>query len=270
MVIVANEFLDTVPVHVVRVSRGALHEVYVKAAPEGLVQTWGDLSAEAALEIEFLFGALDPRRLETFTADGFLEVFPALGHLMRQVARVMPVGSFVNIDYGEWFRSPTWASEPGSLLRVEQQGGPARPIEQERLGGGWGQPAGEGRPSPEWGAEDRPLRRRTVRGYFKHQVVANVLARPGKQDLTADVDFSAVDLHGREEGFETVLFTTLAAFLQAGGANRELQTLRDEAAAVASCRSDPLEADRQATVLANLLNEGDLGRAFKVMVQVRE
>ena len=56
------------------------------------------------------------------------------------------------------------------------------------------------------------------RGYFKHQLVVDILARPGRQDLTADVDFAALDLHGRREGFETVLFTTLAAFLSGGGA----------------------------------------------------
>ena len=93
------------------------------------------------------------------------------------------------------------------------------------------------------------------------------LARPGKQDLTADVDFAAVDLHGRRHGFQTVLFTTLAAFLRAGGAEAELQALLDGAGATAS---DPLEADRQATVLKNLLDERDLGGAFKLMVQARE
>ena len=106
------------------------------------------------------------------------------------------------------------------------------------------------------------------------------LARAGRQDLTADVDFAALDLHGRKEGFETVLFTTLAGFLRGGGAEDELRALRARLAdrfdppgapaAVATSEPDPLEADRQATVLANLLDEDDLGGAFKLMVQVRE
>ena len=132
------------------------------------------------------------------------------------------------------------------------------------------------------------------------------LARAGRQDLTADVDFAALDLHGREQGFESVLFTTLTAFLHAGGAQAELEALRaafapgppvpsapvpnrpapDEAADPLQAAglpggagllesvglpegADVLEADRQATVLANLLDESDLGGAFKVMVQVR-
>ncbi len=146
----------------------------------------------------------------------------------------MPSGSFVNVDYGDWF--------PGLTLA----GGPR-------------------------GGEAPRRRRRTVRGYFKHQMVLDPLARAGRQDLTADVDFAALDLHGRGEGFETVLFTTLAAFLRGGGAEDELRVLRSGSEAA---RPDPapdvLEADRQATVLQNLLDERDLGGAFKLMVQVRE
>ena len=251
MVIVGNEFLDAAPAHVVDVGGGALREAYVEVDSSSLVRTWGEVSAAAADEIELLFGARDARELEAFTEDGTLELFPALGELMRQVAGVMPSGSLVNVDYGEWF--------PGVSL------------------------PGEG-----WGLDGRARRRRTVRGYFKHQLVLDPLARAGRQDLTADVDFAAVDLHGGREGFETVLLTTLGAFLRGGGAEDELGALRAEAAAGAMEMApaaaaaapashaappeevDPLEADRQATVLEKLLDEGDLGGAFKLMVQVRE
>ena len=156
----------------------------------------------------------------------------------------------MNVDYGEWFS------------------GLAAP----------GRKSGE----PRWGLEGRRRRRRTVRGYFKHQLVLDPLARAGRQDLTADVDFAALDLHGRNVGFETILFTTLAGFLRGGGAEDELRALRADLAdtasdplaalraAVATSGPDPLEADRQATVLTNLLDEDDLGGAFKLMVQVRE
>ncbi len=177
VVIVGNEFVDAMPVHLVAVGGDSLRETYVQLTPPSLAQTWGELSAAAAAEIELLFGTLDPRRLEAFTEDGILEIFPGLGELTRQVATVMPSGSFVNIDYGEWF--------PG-LPQVGEC----------------------------WGLEGRTKRRRTIRGYFKHQMVLDPLARAGRQDLTADVDFAALDLHGRQEGLETVLFTTLAAFLR--------------------------------------------------------
>ena len=260
VVVVGNEFLDAVPVHLVRVAEGALSEAYVEAATPGtgmagapeastgapsLELTWGPLSDAAAAELESLFGPLEPGRLAVLTEDGIIEVFPGLGDLVRQVVEVMPSGTFVNVDYGEWF--------------------PGVPRCGER-----------------WGLEGRTKRRRTVRGYFKHQMVLDPLARAGRQDLTADVDFAAVDLHGRQHGFETVVFTTLAAFLRGGGAQAELEALRGDPTAPGlrgkavlqtpnpGEAADVLEADRQATVIHNLLDESDLGGAFKVMVQVRE
>ena len=243
VVVIGNEFVDALPAHVVSVSSDQMREVYVKATQGSLLETWGELSDAARAEIELLFGSLDLRRLGAFTVDGILEVFPGLGDLTRQVARMMPSGSLVYIDYGDWF--------PGLA------------------------PAGE-----RWGLEGRAKRHRSIRGYFKHQMVLDPLARAGGQDLTADVDFAALDLHGRQEGFETVLFTTLAGFLRGGGAEGELQILRAAAphgaaastapTAASGAAADPLEADRQATVLQNLLDERDLGGAFKLMVQVRE
>ena len=235
-VIVGNEFLDALPVHLVNVEETTMREAYVESAHAGLAQTWGAVSDDAAAEIELLFGRLDPGRLEGLTEDGILEISPGLGDLVRQVADVMPSGSFVNIDYGEWFPDLVSSQGPACACQV-------------------------------WGLEGRARRRRTVRGYFKHQMVTDPLARAGSQDLTADVDFGALDLHGRLAGFETVLFTTLAAFQRGGGAEDELRALRDGSTETAS---DTLEADRQATVLTKLLDEQDLGGAFKVMVQVKE
>jgi SAM-dependent MidA family methyltransferase len=230
VVMVANEFLDTVPVHLVTVRGDTIREAYVETVELGLAQTWGEPSEKTRTEIERLFGTIDPLHLRPFSEDGMLEIFPGLDGLLCQVAGLMPFGSLVNVDYGEWF--------PGLA------------------------PCGQ-----TWGLEDRARRRRSVRGYFRHQTVMDLLARPGRQDLTADVDFAAVDYHGRQHGFQTILFTTLAAFLRAGGADDEIQALR---AGSAPAAPDPLESDRQATVLRNLLDERDLGSAYKLLVQVKE
>jgi SAM-dependent MidA family methyltransferase len=228
VVILANEFLDALPVQLVGVSGNMLRQAYVKCTPSGIGLEWGDLDQELSDEIQLLFGPVEPERLNQFTEDGVLEIFPGYRGLLRQVARVMPAGTFVNIDYGEWF--------PGIGVACQQ-----------------------------WGLEGRSPRRRTIRGYFKHQLARDPLARVGRQDLTSDVDFAAVDFHGRMEGFETVLYTTLAAFLRAGGAEADLAELQS-----ADPETDKLEADRQATVLRGLLDEYDLGGAFKLMIQVRE
>ncbi len=234
-VIIGNEFLDALPVHLIDVKEKNMREAYVEAREAGLVQIWGDPSDQAVAEVDLLFGTLDPRRLESFTEDGILEISPGLGDLFRQVAELMLAGSLVSIDYGWWFSGTDTVSRTACGRQA-------------------------------WKPERTTQRRRTIRGYFKHQVVADPLARAGRQDLTADVDFSALDLHGQLEGFETVLFTTLSAFLRAGGAVDELKAFRD---GTAEAVADGLEADRQATVLTNLLDEQDWGGAYKVMVQVR-
>ncbi len=237
LVMVGNEFLDAMPVHLVDVSRNAVRELHVRSPSDVLRQEWGELSPEAAAEIEVLFGTLDPARLRAFTMDGMLEVRPQLGLLLQQMGRLMSPGSLVSVDYGEWF--------PG-----------VPPVEET------------------WRLERRAPRRRSVRGYFRHQLVDDPLVRPGQQDLTADVDFAAVDFHGRQEGFETVLFTSLAAFLRGGGADDELSRLyRGTVASMGTDASasdgDPLETDRRATVLRALVNEDGLGGTFKLMLQVR-
>ena len=97
-----------------------------QATAPGLAQTWGEVSDAAAAEIEMLFGTLDPRRLATFTEDGILEVFPGLGGLLRQVAALMPSGSLVNIDYGEWFSGPAAAGRsPANLGGASKTAGGA-------------------------------------------------------------------------------------------------------------------------------------------------
>ena len=48
----------------------------------------------------------------------------------------------------------------------------------------------------------------TLRGYFRHHVTDDVLANVGEQDLTAHVNFSAVQKVGEEAGLKTELFCT--------------------------------------------------------------
>ena len=238
-VIVGNEFVDALPVHLVDVTEELPRESWV-VSDGGFSQTWGELSPEAAAETRLLFGSSESGRLRPTTADGIIELRPGASGLLAEVAQVMSVGSLVTIDYGEWYDDARRAASRSAK-------GAFRPAE------GALRPAGS--------------RRRTVRGYFRHQLSADPLERVGRQDLTADVDFGALDLHGRQAGFETVVFTSLAAFLAAGGAGQELVTPRELPCCLLS---DPLEADRQATVLEALLDGEGLGGAFKVMVQVRE
>ena len=304
VVVLANEFLDALPVHLVDVRAGDAREAYVCAGddrckgpeqsggpersdvtgtsarsdPESrsepgsspeLSLTWDVLSEEAKAEMESIFGTADATRLRPLTHDGILELRPEAASLVRQVAELMPSGSLLNIDYGDWLPGIVEGTANETKGGSVEAGGAAAGSAAETRGG-----AG---------------RRRSLRGYYRHHLVADPLARPGLQDLTADVDFAALDLAGRREGFETVLYTSLSKFLRAGGAEQELRRLTQSGSSTGDAQAhvqapphpdisarplregfDPLEADRQATVLRALLDETDLGGAFKLVLQVKD
>jgi SAM-dependent MidA family methyltransferase len=228
-VMVGNEFVDALPVHIVDVRGPRPLEAWVGVDQGGGIagEVWDDLSPEAGAELGLLFAGADRERLQSLSRDGIIELRPAIGSFMRQVAAIMPECCLLTIDYGGW------------------------PSGVETETGCWCRPSGE----PSYG--------RTVRGYFRHQPVSDPYARVGRQDLTADVDFRALDLHGRGIGFETVLYTSVAALLLADGGEEELRALRASA-------GGSLEADREASILEALLDDEGLGGAFKVMLQVRE
>ena len=55
--------------------------------------------------------------------------------------------------------------------------------------------------------------RGTVRAYRRHQATADLLADPGEQDLTAQVNFSAVREAGEAAGLRTTTWVSQAKFL---------------------------------------------------------
>ncbi|HTH49416.1 MAG TPA: SAM-dependent methyltransferase, partial [Candidatus Limnocylindria bacterium] len=53
----------------------------------------------------------------------------------------------------------------------------------------------------------------TLRGYFQHRFADDLLARPGEQDLTAQVNFSAVIRTGEAAGLRTEAFLSQRRWL---------------------------------------------------------
>ena len=53
----------------------------------------------------------------------------------------------------------------------------------------------------------------TLRGYFRHHPTDDILANVGEQDLTAHVNFSAIQKAGEEAGLKTETFSTQTKFL---------------------------------------------------------
>lgn len=94
----------------------------------------------------------------------------------------------------------------------------------------------------------------TLRAYFNHHITDDVLANAGEQDLTAHVNFSAIQKVGEQAGLKTELFTTQTKFL-----TQILQKL------VASKLFD----NSQARQFQTLTHPDHLGRAFHVLVQSR-
>lgn len=224
-----NEFIDALPVHLIDVRGDEPLEAWVES----------DRTGQA--------GASRFRAREVWKA-------PALEALaeMQQLFGTVVAGELRALTHDGIIEVRPAAAR---LLEQLAAGAPACCLLTVDYGGWFGVPGCGAAPAPPYG--------RTVRGYFRHQLETDPYARVGRQDLTADVDFRALDLHGRRAGFETVLYTTVADLLKAGGGEDMLRVLRERAVA-------SLQIDRRASILQKLLDGEDLGGAFKVMLQARE
>lgn len=66
----------------------------------------------------------------------------------------------------------------------------------------------------------------TLVSYFKHQLTERPLLRPGEQDITAHVNFSALIDEGRRQGLRLHAYTTQRAWLEQMGIQDELMQMR--------------------------------------------
>ncbi len=111
------------------------------------------------------------------------------------------------------------------------------------------------------GAEEffSPQRARgTLRAYQQHRSSQDVLGEPGKQDITAHVNFSRVQAAGERAGLTTGMFTTQAEFIM--GIAQRFWTEAQQSGAWSA---------KQNRELQTLLHPEHLGRAFRVLVQNR-
>ena len=97
----------------------------------------------------------------------------------------------------------------------------------------------------------------TLRAYSKHHFADDLLANPGEQDLTAHVNFTAIERAGEEAGLKTDFFSTQEKFLtQILGQMLKDKTFGEWTPALT----------RQ---FQTLTHPEHLGRAFRVLVQSR-
>lgn len=138
--------------------------------------------------------------------------------------------------------APRWMRQVGNLLRR----GFVLTVD-------YGYPAGE---------LYAPFRRHgTLMAYHRHSSSADPYQQAGNQDLTAHVDFTALQLAGTEVGLDPLYFGEQYRFLMGLGFVEELVALQAR-------ETDPRRAAALRLTLKNLiLPEGGMGETFKVLVQ---
>jgi SAM-dependent MidA family methyltransferase len=228
-VIVSNELLDALPVHLVEVvggARPALAEVYVALDASGrLVERLDAPSSPEVAAYLDRFGV--PWR---GFGDGWrAEIGLAAEAWMREATGLLQRGFVLSIDYG--------ASARRLYTRVRRRG--------------------------------------TLAVYSRHQFGDRPLLAPGRQDITAHVNFSALARAGREQGLRVAGYTTQTAFLTALGVReaaaalgQQLYPAADTARATERGQADLLRRRMLESAEATLLDPRGLG-GFRVLVQQR-
>jgi SAM-dependent MidA family methyltransferase len=102
--------------------------------------------------------------------------------------------------------------------------------------------------------------RGTMLTYRNHRVSEEYCAMPGEQDLTAHVNFTALETWGSRSGLEAAGFTTQMAFLLALGQGNEFADLYDEG----QTEAERIKARLQ---LKTLIYPQGMGERFQVLVQ---
>ena len=102
--------------------------------------------------------------------------------------------------------------------------------------------------------------RGTLLAYRDHTVSEDILDVPGEQDLTAHVNFTAVDLWGRRSGLTRTGLVTQSQFLVALGRGNEFADLYDPG-------QTEMEKLRARLLLKNLIHPEGLGEKLQVLVQ---
>lgn len=162
---------------------------------------------------------------------------PALAARLEEVNIRLAEGQIaeINLQLDDWAEEVAAALDTGFVLTID-----------------YGRPAAE--------LYDHKLRPRgTLTAYYRHTQTDAPLRNIGRQDLTAQVDFTAVVNAGRRAGLTPLNFATQGQFLR----NLGLDSFRRRLAAMSLSRRE-LAANRAG--LAALANPGGMG-AFKVLAQ---
>jgi SAM-dependent MidA family methyltransferase len=101
----------------------------------------------------------------------------------------------------------------------------------------------------------------TLRAFRRHQLIQNVLARPGEQDLTTTVDWTQIKEAGRRAGLRATRLERLDQFLLSEG----LTVLSE----LLSHAPDEVEALRLSTSAREMIMPNGMAASFQVLIQER-
>jgi SAM-dependent MidA family methyltransferase len=104
--------------------------------------------------------------------------------------------------------------------------------------------------------------RGTLLAYEQHRTSESYDRAPGKQDLTAHVNFTAVDVWGRSAGLERVGLVSQSHFLLALGRQNEFADLHEDG-------DSETDRVRARLLLKNLIHPEGMGETFQVYVQYK-
>jgi SAM-dependent MidA family methyltransferase len=193
-VILANEFLDAMPVHRVVVRGGELRELFVTwhpgsgdATDPGGTHATGDITAESGRFAEVVAEPSTPELAARLGEDSV--------ELMEgQVAEIA-------LGLAPWLHDVATRLARGTVLAIDYGYDSAELYGPHHLAG-------------------------TLLGYRGHRVIEDPFTDPGRVDLTAHVDFTAMGRLAAARGFRTVSLTTQSEFLVAAGLEEELRALQ--------------------------------------------
>ncbi|MEA2206779.1 MAG: hypothetical protein QOE77_3555 [Blastocatellia bacterium] len=100
----------------------------------------------------------------------------------------------------------------------------------------------------------------TLRSFYRHQLVDDVLSRPGEHDITSTIDWSKLKRAGLDFGLETIAFERQDRFLLEAGLLEELELLTQRAA------GDAERLELSMTAREMILPNG-MAASFQVLVQ---
>ena len=224
-IIFSNELMDAFPVHIIRRHNRRLEELYVTEQVIASDQTREQFfKSQRENLLDTTWGNLSIDRTRMLEYLNITQLDVGEGHVIE-----------VNLDAAGWLERMSKLLRNGFIITIDYGDVSGRLFQVNPSGG-------------------------TVRSFYRHTLIESPLERPGEQDITASVNFTALVEYGRRCGLETLELTTLPEFLIRHGLIDRLARLEETAA-------DSVASLKEKLAIKNLFLPGGIGASFRVLVQ---